>query len=145
MSEMVVLKTYNTENEMKADRERLANRRIESEAAGPTEEGWRLMVYPEDLEDAQAALSAPAEEPAEQRAMSMGAAPELVAIRTYPTEMEAELARGLLEAEGITVFPVRSNAGGWYAGIDAFGVTLLVPEDQAVEARDVLGIDEDDE
>jgi hypothetical protein len=144
MSEMVLLKVYNTEGELAAARDRLANRRIESEAVGPTEEGWRLMVYLEDVADAEAAIAAPVDLTALPHVVHTGNAPELVALRTYSTEMEAEMARGLLESEGITVFPVRSNAGGWYTGIDAFGVTLLVPEDEVADARDVLGIDEDE-
>jgi hypothetical protein len=57
-------------------------------------------------------------------------------IKTYPTSIEADLARIALEAAGIPAVVVGVSLGMEGGGA---GVQLLVPEDHAEEALRVLG------
>jgi len=76
----------------------------------------------------------------EEREEEGGMPPNLVVLRAYESEIEAELARGLLKSEGITSFVLRENAGGWYASVGAVGeVILLVASDEVEAAKEVLG------
>jgi hypothetical protein len=59
-------------------------------------------------------------------------------VRTYATRLEAELASVRLRAEGITATIV--GVGLELEG-GASGVRLLVPDDQAGEALEILGDD----
>jgi hypothetical protein len=56
-------------------------------------------------------------------------------IKTYSTRLEADLAAILLRAEGI---PADVIGVGLAMEGGAAGVRLLVPDDQAVAARDLL-------
>ena len=61
--------------------------------------------------------------------------PAMTPVKTYSTRLEADLASILLRAEGITAEVVGvglAMEGG------AQGVRLLVPDDQAVTAREIL-------
>ena len=59
-------------------------------------------------------------------------------IRTYPTRLEADLARIALEAAGLPAVVVGIGTG-MEGG--AAGVQLLVPDEQLEEALKVLGDD----
>lgn len=63
----------------------------------------------------------------------------LVAVATFGSHVEGELARTALEAAGIESMLRDDEGGGQYPSL-AFseGVALLVNEDQADAARDVL-------
>jgi hypothetical protein len=61
----------------------------------------------------------------------------LVALTTFPTEAEALLAKGVLEAAGIECMVRADNAGGMYPAIG--GVELLVRAEDRDRARDALG------
>ncbi len=62
-----------------------------------------------------------------------------VIVEKFSTRMEAELAAGLLEAEGIQTFISADDAGGAYPPLQYIrGVRLIVfPEDE-VRAREIL-------
>jgi hypothetical protein len=62
-----------------------------------------------------------------------------VVVEKFSTRMEAELAAGLLEAEGIHTFISADDAGGAYPPLQYIrGVRLIVfPEDE-VRAREIL-------
>lgn len=59
---------------------------------------------------------------------------EPVPVRRYATEIQASLARSLLEANGIPAFLQRST----YAEVDAGAVMLVVRRENAVEALALL-------
>ncbi len=64
---------------------------------------------------------------------------DLVAVRTFGTQIEADLARGALEAAGIESAISADDAGGtrphlWVGG----GVRLLVREEDAERAAEIL-------
>jgi len=69
---------------------------------------------------------------------STGAKQPVIAIRTYPTTLDAHLARIALEAAGVPAVVVGIGAG--MEGGPS-GVRLLVPEDRVEEALKVLGDD----
>ena len=72
----------------------------------------------------------------------MSSAP--VVIRSYLSELEAQLAQVLLEAHGIPSMLLRDDMGGMQPTLTALsGVRLLVRHEDAVEAIQVL--DSDDE
>jgi hypothetical protein len=62
-----------------------------------------------------------------------------VVVEKFTTRLEAELAAGLLEAEGIQTFISADDAGGTYPPLQYLrGVRLIVfPEDE-VRAREIL-------
>jgi hypothetical protein len=64
---------------------------------------------------------------------------EAVVVETFSTRMEAEMAAGLLEAEGIYALVSADDAGGAYPQLQYLrGVRLIVfPEDEA-RAREIL-------
>jgi hypothetical protein len=64
----------------------------------------------------------------------------LIAIRTYGTITEAELAKNLLEAEGVRCM-VRKSALNVYAG-NAAPAELLVKEADVEKAQEILSDDE---
>jgi hypothetical protein len=67
-----------------------------------------------------------------------------VTVMSYLSRAQAEILRGLLEAEGITVVLSQEAAGSVLpVDVGAFGqVELLVPADQAARAREILdGVD----
>lgn len=63
----------------------------------------------------------------------------LIAVATFGSHLEGELARTALEAAGIESMLREDEGGGQYPAL-AFseGVALLVSEEQADAARDVL-------
>ena len=66
---------------------------------------------------------------------------ELVAVRTFPNRIEAELARSALEAAEIDSMVEADDAGGTQTGLwPARGVRLLVRVEDAGRAEDVLGL-----
>ena len=68
--------------------------------------------------------------------------PELVVIRTFPTVIEADLAKSALESVGIDSMVRSDNKGGQTPGL-AFsqGVELLVRAEDVTAANDMLGIE----
>ena len=78
--------------------------------------------------------------------MSEEARAEWETVATFATGLEAEMARGLLEEQGIPVL-VRSNSAGifgfaFYQGSVPGGVTLQVPSPEIDRARELLNDDE---
>ena len=70
----------------------------------------------------------------------MSSAP--VVIRSYPSEIDAQLAQAVLEAHGIPSMLLRDDMGGMQPTLTALnGVRLLVRHDDAVEALRVLDAD----
>ena len=68
--------------------------------------------------------------------------PELVVLRTFPTVIEAALAKSALESVGIDSMVRSDNKGGQTPGL-AFsqGVELLVRAEDVTAANDMLGIE----
>ena len=68
--------------------------------------------------------------------------PELVVLRTFPTVIEADLAKSALESVGIDSMVRSDNKGGQTPGL-AFSqsVELLVRADDVAVANDMLGIE----
>ena len=65
----------------------------------------------------------------------------MVTIRKYPTEVEAELDRAVLDANGIRALIVRDNAGGMLPSLNLLAeVRLVVDNEQAAKARVVLNL-----
>jgi hypothetical protein len=82
----------------------------------------------------------PAPKEGKQGGQSREMPTNLVVLRAYENEIEAEMARGLLESAGITAFVLRENAGGWYSSVGAVGeIILLVAGDEVEAANEVLG------
>ena len=64
---------------------------------------------------------------------------KLVTIARFSDYMQAELARQLLEGEGITAFVMGQNVASVYGGVPAaVDVELQTPEGQANQAREIL-------
>ncbi|HEY42845.1 MAG TPA: DUF2007 domain-containing protein [Anaerolineae bacterium] len=65
---------------------------------------------------------------------------EIVVVETTSGMMEAEILRGLLEAQDITVWLLQESAGRAIGlGVGPLGqVDLMVPADQAAEATRIL-------
>jgi hypothetical protein len=65
---------------------------------------------------------------------------EPVVVRTYNSEIEAQIARGLLENEGIEAKVISDDCGGMYPPFQqqSKGVRLFVPAAQAERAREIL-------
>jgi hypothetical protein len=65
---------------------------------------------------------------------------ELVIAGTFPNRLDAELARGALEAAGIESFISTDDAGGLRPDLATrFGVHVVVRQSQAAEASAILG------
>src|SRR5881296_802599 len=64
--------------------------------------------------------------------------PELVVLRTFPTVIEADLAKGALESIGIDSMVRSDNKGGESLAFSQ-GVELLVSADDVTAANDMLG------
>jgi hypothetical protein len=64
---------------------------------------------------------------------------DAVVLKTFPNRIEAEMAAGLLESEGIEAMVMADDAGGTYPMLQFIrGVKLMVaPEDEA-RAREIL-------
>lgn len=71
-----------------------------------------------------------------------GARAEWITVRTYTNGLEADIARDLLESEGIPVLVQSNNAGIFglsYQGNVAGGITLQVPSPEEDRARALIG------
>jgi len=69
----------------------------------------------------------------------------IVVLRTFANELEAEIARVVLDAHDIPAFVLRDDAGGMYPSLTfVHGVRLLVRRDDAEEALAVLDTVEDE-
>ena len=67
---------------------------------------------------------------------------ELVVVRTFNDRIEAELAQSALEAAGIESMVRGDDAGGTQPGLWASeGVAVLVREEDAVAAREILDVE----
>ena len=74
--------------------------------------------------------------------------PDLTVVRTYLNAMDAEMAKGLLEASGIPAMITADDCGGMRPHLQLQGVELLVrveDADQAVRILDAGGTAEEDE
>jgi hypothetical protein len=64
----------------------------------------------------------------------------LVVVETFATRMEAEIARGALDAAGIEAFIHTDDAGGLRPDLALrAGVDLVVRESEVAQAAEVLG------
>ena len=64
---------------------------------------------------------------------------ELVAVGTYPSKIEAELAQGALEAADIDAMVSADDAGGLQPGLwMGEGVRVLVRAEDAERAKEIL-------
>jgi len=64
---------------------------------------------------------------------------KLVIVARYTDYLEADLARQMLEDEGIKVFALGQNVGNVYSGVPAVvDIQLQTPESQAEEAKEIL-------
>ena len=60
-------------------------------------------------------------------------------LATYTNELEAQMAKGRLEALGVTVVLTKDNVGGMRPHLDLqVGVKLYVPDAEVEKARDIL-------
>lgn len=64
---------------------------------------------------------------------------ELVVVKTFLSRIDADLAKGALEAAGIDAMVRADDAGGTRPGLWMGGVALLVRVDDQEEARKILG------
>lgn len=65
---------------------------------------------------------------------------DAVVVESFPTRLEAELAAGVLEAEGIPAQVMADDAGGAYPPLQVVrGVRLVVSKEDAARARSLLG------
>lgn len=62
--------------------------------------------------------------------------PDLIVISTFPSVMDAQIAKGALDDAGIDSMIRADDAGGMYPTIR--GAALLVRSEDAVEAREIL-------
>jgi hypothetical protein len=64
---------------------------------------------------------------------------DAVVLETFSSRMEAEMAAGLLEAEGIDTLIMADDAGGAYPMLQFVrGVRLLVFKEDEARAREIL-------
>lgn len=66
----------------------------------------------------------------------------MIAVGTYPTRSDAELAHATLEAEGIRSVIASDDAGGAYPFDFGGGARLLVTEAEAERAAAILATEE---
>ena len=70
------------------------------------------------------------------------AATDLVVVRTFNDRIEADLAQSALEAAGIESMVRGDDAGGVQPGLwTSMGVDLLVREEDAINAREILDVE----
>ncbi|PYS44943.1 MAG: hypothetical protein DMG13_33080 [Acidobacteria bacterium] len=80
--------------------------------------------------------------PRVHRRSSESAHAELVILRTYPTVIDAELAKTALDSVGIDSMVRSDNEGGQSPGLSfSRGVELLVRANDADAANDILGVE----
>jgi hypothetical protein len=64
---------------------------------------------------------------------------DIVEVENFPTRMEAAMAAGVLEAEGIYTLVSADDAGGTYPSLQYLrGVRLMVLPEDAKRARQIL-------
>jgi hypothetical protein len=63
---------------------------------------------------------------------------DLVVISTFPSEADAQIAKGLLDGAGIESMIRTDDAGGMYPGIG--GADLVVRAEDVQKANDLLGL-----
>ena len=63
----------------------------------------------------------------------------LVVVRTFLNRIDADLAQGALESAGIDAMVAADDAGGNRPGLWMGGVRLLVREEDAEQAGEILG------
>jgi hypothetical protein len=63
---------------------------------------------------------------------------DLVVISTFPSEADAQIAKGLLDGAGIESMIRTDNAGGMYPAIS--GADLVVRAEDVQKANDLLGL-----
>jgi hypothetical protein len=69
---------------------------------------------------------------------------ELVVVQTFQNALEAQMAKGRLESEGIKAFTASDDCAGMQPQLQQlYGVKLLVFVDDLEAAREILEIDED--
>lgn len=71
-----------------------------------------------------------------------------VSIRDYSAMVQADFDKATLEEAGIPAIVKGAFVGAFgpnFMGAPPFGIRLLVPADAVEEARDILGIDEDED
>ena len=83
--------------------------------------------------------------PADSLATAETDHPQLVVVRTFPSHVDADLARTALEAAGIESMVESDDQGGQSPGL-AFtrGIALLVRSEDVEDAEEILGADEAD-
>jgi hypothetical protein len=67
---------------------------------------------------------------------------ELVTVSTFPSAVDAEIAKGALDDAGIESMIRSDNAGGMYPPLD--GAELVVRAEDVEKAAEVLGLDRGD-
>lgn len=68
---------------------------------------------------------------------------KLVTVARFSDYIQADLARQLLQDEGIEAFVMGGNVGNVYSGVPAaIDIELQTPESQAQEAREILEANE---
>jgi hypothetical protein len=67
--------------------------------------------------------------------------PHQVVVGEYDNEIDAEIAKGHLEASGISASIIKDDGGGMFPSLqNVDGVKLLVAETQGEEARRILRV-----
>ncbi len=68
--------------------------------------------------------------------------PPVVLLKRFPSEVEAEMARSVLECEGVPALVLSDDAGGMEPQLQWIrGVRLMVRESDVSRAREILGED----
>jgi hypothetical protein len=69
---------------------------------------------------------------------------DAVVLETFSNRIEAEMAQGILEGEGIEAVVMADDAGGAYPMLQFIrGVKLLVPAEDEARAKEILAAMED--
>lgn len=69
---------------------------------------------------------------------------DIVCVRTFSGRLEAEIAKGMLEAHGIKAMVAADDAGGFRPELAfSFGVRLLVLEENAEQALSLIAASEE--
>ena len=64
---------------------------------------------------------------------------DAIVLETFPSRIEAEMAAGLLESEGVPAMVMADDAGGAYPMLQFIrGVRLMVYREDAARAREIL-------
>jgi hypothetical protein len=69
---------------------------------------------------------------------------DAVVLETFPSRIEADMAQGILEAEGIEAVVMADDAGGTYPMLQFIrGVKLMVAAEDKARAQEILAAMED--